>query len=83
MSMNLERAAMKGRLAELQQHRDRLKLRIEAAARAIRTGLNTTLAPVEELEVPVMDTHWDDLKDAWAELQVVKSDIARLERELR
>ena len=81
--MNLERAAMKGKLAELQQNRDRLRLRIEAAARAIRTGLNTALAPVEELEVPQLSEQMDGLVMDWAELCKTLSDIARLEKELR
>lgn len=81
--MNLERAAMKGKLAELQQNRDRLRLRIEAAARAIRQGLNTALTPVEELEVPQLAEQMDGLVLDWAELCKCLSDIARLEKELR
>jgi len=83
MSLNLERAAMRGKLAELQGQAKRLRLKIEAAATAIRQGLNTTLTPVEELEVPQLDELFDGLKLAWAELLTVNGDIERLERELR
>lgn len=83
MTMNLERAAMKGKLAEAEQTETRLKLRIEAAARAIRQGLNTALTPVEELTIPELDTIWDELKLAWIELQRAQADKTRLERELR
>lgn len=81
--MNLERAAMKGRLAEAEQKQARLQMRIEGYARHIRQSLNTTLTPAAELEIPLLDEQWDELKAAWAELQVVMSDIARLEKELR
>lgn len=81
--MSLERAAMRGRLAELEQTRNRLKLKIEGNATAIRTGLNTALYPVEGLEVPQLDEQWDTLKVAWGELLVVIGDIERLRKELR
>lgn len=81
--MNLERAAMKGKLAEARQQRERLTLRIEGAATAIRQGLNTALTPVEELEIPQLDEQWDGLKLAWGELVALNGDIQRLERELR
>ncbi|WP_298434533.1 hypothetical protein [Geobacter sp.] len=81
--MNVEREAMRGRLAGLQDQRKKLNLRIEAAARALRQGLNTALTPVEELEVPQLAEQMDGLVMDWAELQKVLSDIARLERELR
>ena len=81
--MSLERAAMRGRLAEAQQKRERLKLKIDGNARHLRQGLNTALTPAAELEVPLLDEQWDELKTAWAELQVTLADIDRLERELR
>jgi len=80
--MNMERAAMKGLLAEKQAQTSRLRLRIEGACRAIRTGLNTALTPVEDLEVPLLAEQMDALTAAWGELQATLSEIARLEREL-
>lgn len=83
MTINLERAAMRGKLAELQEEAKRLRLKIEGSATAIRQGLNTALTPVDDLEVPQLSQQMDDLVMAWAELQKVGSDIARLQRELR
>ncbi|MEA5113032.1 MAG: hypothetical protein VB050_03310 [Geobacteraceae bacterium] len=81
--INLERAAMRGKLAELQEEAKRLRLKIEGSATAIRQGLNTTLTPVDDLEVPQIAAQMDSLVMDWAELQKISADISRLERELR
>ena len=81
--MSLERAAMKGRLAELQQNEKRLVLKGEGLCTAIRQGLNTALVPFTELEIPQVQSQTDDLVMVWVELQKVQSDINRLQRELR
>jgi len=80
--MNLERAAMKGRLSEKEDHAKRLRLRIEGNCRAIRTGLNCALTPVDDLEVPMMAEQMDELVVAWGELQATLMDIERLNKEL-
>lgn len=80
--MNLERAAMKGKLATQKETAARLRLRIEGNCRAIRAGLNTALTPVDDLTVPIVAEQMDELVTAWGELQVTLSDISRLEREL-
>lgn len=80
--MNLERAAMMGKLAEAKQKRQRLELKIEGNARMISRGLNTLLTPPADLEIPLLDEQWDELKNAWAELQVTNSEISRLEKAL-
>lgn len=80
--MNLERAAMRGKLAEAEQRQNQLRLRIESAARVIRQGLNTTLYVVEALEIPQLDEQWDMLKSAWAECISLEETIKRLKREL-
>lgn len=82
MSINLERAAMRGKLAEAEGEQTRLQLRIESAARAIRQGLNTTLYTIEALEIPQLDEQWDVLKSAWAEYIALEETIKRLKREL-
>ena len=82
-SLNLERAAMKGKLAEAQEHLKRLLLRGEGLCTAIRQGLNTALTPFAEQEIPQVAGQMDDLVMTWAELQGVQGDISRLERELR
>lgn len=80
--MNLERAAMKGRLAEAEQTRNRLRLKITGTARQFCQSLNTVLTPVEELEIPLLDEQWDDLKRDWSDLIVALDMIKRLQREL-
>lgn len=80
--MNLERAAMMGKLAEARQKRQRLELKVTGNARHICQGLNTLLTPPADLEIPLLDEQWDELKNAWAELQVTNSEIARLEKAL-
>lgn len=81
--MNLERAAMQGKLVELEKQRGRLHLKMEGLCTAIRQGLNTALTPVDELEIPQVQSQMDDLTMAWAELQKLEVDINRLNRELR
>lgn len=81
--MNLERAAMHGRLAEAKEKRDKLKLRINGNASHMRQSLNTLLTPAEELEIPLLDEQWDELKTAWMDLHIMLAEIARLEKELR
>jgi len=80
--MSLERAAMRGKLADAQMRTKKLILRIEGDCAAIRTGLNTALTPVADLAVPQIAEQMDELVEAWAELQGTRSEIARLEREL-
>ena len=80
--MNIERAAIRGRLEEKKELAARLRLKIEGNCRAIRTDLNTALTPVDELEVPTLAGQMDELVAAWGELQAVLSEIARLEKEL-
>lgn len=81
--MSIERAAMRGRLSELQDKKAQLRFKAEGLCTAIRQGLNTALTPVEEIEVAIVAQQMDDLVMAYAELQGVLSDIARLEKELR
>lgn len=80
--MSLERAAMRGKLADAQLRQKKLTLRIEGNCTAIRTGLNTALTPVPDLAVPQLAEQMDELTAAWGELQVTLSEISRLEREL-
>jgi hypothetical protein len=80
--MNMERAAMRGKLAELNEKRERLRNRIKGEAGAIRTKLNLTLTPADELDVAVIDEQWDGLKAAWGDLVAANQDIRELEKEL-
>ena len=80
--MSLERAAMRGKLADAQMRAKKLTLRIDGNCTAIRQGLNTALTPVPDLAVPQLAEQMDELVVAWDELQATFSEIARLEREL-
>ncbi|WP_028318952.1 hypothetical protein [Desulfobulbus elongatus] len=80
--MNMERAAMRGRLAEAEQKRQRLELLIEGYCTSIRAGLNTALAPPADLEIPQLGATWEALENAWGELQVAIGEIERLRRGL-
>jgi len=81
--MNLERAAMQGKLAGAKQKRDMLKLKIEGNARYLCQSLNTLLTPPEELEITLLDPQWDELKTAWLDLHIVLAEITKLEKALR
>ncbi|WP_305042385.1 hypothetical protein [Geoalkalibacter sp.] len=80
--MNLERAAMKGKLADLKDKRRAAELRAEGLCRSIRSELNTLIRPVAECEVPTAAQQMDDLVAAWGELASLDGQIARLTREL-
>lgn len=80
--MSIERAAMKGKLAGLKEKLGQLKLKAEGLCNAIRQGLNTTLIPVEELEIPQLDVMMDDLVETYGELLVTQGEISKVERAL-
>jgi len=80
--MNLERAAMKGRLEEDRASSARLRLKIDGLCQSIRQQLNTALTSVDELDVPLAAQMMDDLVAAYAELTALAGRIARLEKEL-
>jgi hypothetical protein len=83
MVMSVEREAMQGRLACLREKKKKLELKIDGNAKYLRQSLNTLLTPVAELEIPLLDEQWDEMKTAWMDLHIVLNDIARLEKELR
>jgi hypothetical protein len=80
--LNLERAAMRGQLAENEQRRDRLRLKVDGMCQSIRQQLNTALTAVDDLDVPTAAALMDDLVASYAELTALTGRIARLEREL-
>lgn len=82
MSMNQERAAMRGKLAEAEDRQNALKNKFEALARTLRQGINTTLTDIEEIEMAQLSVMWSDLEAAWAEILSIRSDIERLKKEL-
>ena len=82
MALNLERAAMRGKLAEAEENLCRQTNRFEALAAGIRQGLNTALTPAEDIEVPQLSAMWSDLEACWAEILSTRSDIERVKKEL-
>lgn len=81
--MSVEREAMRGRLAGLRDQRKRLRLKAEGLCSGIRTGLNTALTDVEEIDVAQAAQQMDELVQTAGELAALQGQIARLERELR
>lgn len=81
--MSLERAAMRGKLAEAQDNRRRLRLKAESLCSGIRAAVNTALTDVEQIEVAQAAGQMDDLVAVMGELAALQGQIARLERELR
>ncbi|MDF1592603.1 MAG: hypothetical protein P1P89_13895 [Desulfobacterales bacterium] len=83
MAINLERAALRGRLAECESAQMRLRNKFEALSRMLREGLNTALhREIEAIDIPQLATIWSDLEVSWGELLSIRSDIERLNREL-
>ena len=80
--MNMERAAMKGKLAQAREKRKRLMSKFEALATAMRQGLNTALTEIEDIEIPQLSEMWGELEVCWAEILILRGDIERLEKEL-
>ena len=81
--MSVERMALRGKLAEASNRRQQLRMRAEGLCAGIRTGVNTLLYDVEELEVAQAAQQMDELVGVMAELAALQGQIARLERELR
>ncbi len=73
---------MRGILEEKKQKRERCRYAIRGNADAIRGKLNTMICTPDEIEVPLVDELWDQVKSSWSELQLLNADIARLEKEL-
>lgn len=80
--MNIERAAMKGRLAEAEEKKKKLLIKAEALHDTIRRELNTALIPVEDTDIARVDQIVDDLVGIHIDLANANSQIARLEKEL-
>jgi len=83
MSINLERAAMRGKLAQTKEKKLRLENKFYGLARSLRQGLNPVLADaIEDIEIPQLSEMWADLEMCWAEIISLRGDMERLEKEL-
>ena len=81
--MNIERAAMRGKLAELESQAERLKIRINAIRDSLRMKLNPALYAPGDLEIAEIMQQAEDLHGVAIDLLEAQADIARIERELR
>lgn len=81
--MNVEREAMRGRMAALRDQQKRMRLKAEGLCGSLRTGLNTALVDVEEIETAQLAQQMDELVSTMGELAGLQGKIARLEKELR
>lgn len=80
--MDMERAAMRGKLAEAKERADQYRMKAEAICRSIRMDLNVNLTNLEDMNIPQANMMMDDLSMTWAEYIAAMGDIARLQREL-
>jgi hypothetical protein len=80
---DMERAALRGRLADKKEAAQKLRYLIEVDCRTIRTGLNTILIRVEDLEIPLLAQQMESLVWKWGELQGILAELSRLEGALK
>lgn len=80
--MDMERAALRGKLAEAEREAETLRVKCEGFCRSIRYTLNCTLVPVSEMNVAEAAAMMDALAVAWAEYLSLSQTIDRLKREL-
>ena len=83
MNGSIERAAVRGLLAEARDKRLHLRLKAEGLANAIRMNVNTLRYDVEELEVAQAAQQMDELVGVMGERAALQGQIARYERELK
>lgn len=82
MAINLERAAMKGKLATAKESRMRLTNKFEGLASAIRHGINTALIDIKDVEIMQLSQMWGDLETVWIGISELNLEIERLEKEI-
>lgn len=81
--MDLERAAMKAKLADAKSRKAQLEVHIRAGADNIRTKLNHNLVgELTELEVNDAGILMEQLQGNYIELLAAVSEISRLEKVL-
>lgn len=83
MSLNVERAILKGRLAELKEKKVQLATAIQAKVRAVKTTLGTAMvSPIVEIDLAGALVHLGEAKRLQDEYREVLAQIAEIEREL-
>ena len=81
--MNIERAAMRGKKAEAEEKRGRLRAKINGIRDALRMKLNPALYAPEDIEMVDILQQTEDLHGAYIDLMETMAEVARLERELK
>ena len=81
--MNLERAAMKGRLAEAKHEYLDKTNKAKGLCDSIKMQLNYDLTTIEDMEMAITVQVFDELAQTYAEILGLKTKIERLEKELR
>lgn len=81
--MNLERAALRGRLAEAEQKLISLKKKGEALCSFMRQALNISLTTIEDIDIGQAAQMFDELVMTLAEIAGLKTEIGKLNKELR
>jgi len=80
--MNLERAAMKSKLADLKDKKKTLIVKAEIVHEDIRRELNTALISVEKTDLARALALFEDFQKVHTDLAIIDGDIAKLERAL-
>ena len=80
--MNIERAAMKSRLAGLKDEKKTLIVRAEVICDSLGREVNTALIPVEETDMARVSALYGDLLEIHTRISRVNVDIYKLERKL-
>lgn len=80
--MDLERAALKGKLSEAEKKFTRLTEKAESHCDSIRRILDRAFATVLEMKIAQADILMDELQDTYAELLGLQTEIERLKKRL-
>jgi len=81
--MSLQNEIRRTKLTNLEHNAKRLRMEIESLAKIICINLDCSLTKPEALDIAVLDSQWDELKNKWAELSVTLAEVAKLEDELK
>lgn len=79
---DMDRTIMMGKLAGLKESRARLRLKIEGLCSGIRTGLNTMVMALDDLDIAQTSQQMDELYEAHVDYLDTVTQIQRLEKAL-
>jgi hypothetical protein len=81
-AMSMHNEIRRQRKTTLEYTCRRLRGEIENLTRSIAFHLDCSLVKAENIEIPVVDAMFDELKGKWGELLVALDEISRIEKEL-